>query len=45
MQEDILMEYCTPRESLTFVAKIKLNASEEKIVKRVNRLLKKVLCY
>ena len=42
MQEDILMDCLTPRESLTFGAKLKLKATDEQIKKRVNSLLRKV---
>lgn len=43
MQEDILMDYSTPREALTFAAKLKLNATVAQINKRVNSLLRKVI--
>ena len=42
MQEDILMDCLTPRESLTFGAKLKLKATDEQIKKRVNSLIRKV---
>ncbi len=45
MQEDILMECLTPRESLTFGAKLKLKGTNEQINKRVNSLIKKVMNY
>ncbi len=35
MQEDILMDCLTPRESLYFCAKLKLKTSEKKIKSRV----------
>ncbi len=39
MQDDILMESLTPRESLYFGAKLKLKTSEQEILKRVEKLL------
>ncbi len=43
MQEDILMDCLTPRESLTFAARLKLKNSEKHINKRVDNLLRQVL--
>jgi len=42
MQEDILMDCLTPRESLTFGANLKLKATDDQIKKRVNSLIRKV---
>ena len=42
MQEDILMDCLTPRESLTFAARLKLKNSKKHINKRVDNLLKQV---
>lgn len=42
MQEDILMDCLTPRESLIFGAKLKLKATNEQISRKVNNLLRKV---
>ena len=39
MQEDILIDTLTPRESLTFCAKLKLHKSEQEINKRVDKLI------
>jgi len=42
MQEDILMDCLTPRESLIFGAKLKLKATNDQIRRRVDNLLRKV---
>jgi ABC-type multidrug transport system ATPase subunit len=42
MQEDILMDCLTPRESLIFGAKLKLKATNAEIKRKVNNLLRKV---
>lgn len=39
MQEDILMDCLTPRESLTFGAKLKLKTTDKLIERRVERLI------
>jgi ABC-type multidrug transport system ATPase subunit len=39
MQDDILMDCLTPKESLYFGAKLKLKTSEEEIKKRVQKLI------
>jgi ABC-type multidrug transport system ATPase subunit len=39
MQEDILLNTLTPRESLNFAAKIKLKASKHEINRRVEKLI------
>ena len=39
MQEDILLNTLTPRESLSFAAKIKLKASQREINRRVEKLI------
>src|SRR5690606_32700393 len=39
MQEDILMDCLTPRESLYFAAKLKLKNSAESIKKRVEKMI------
>lgn len=44
MQEDILLDCMTPRESLTFAARLKLkNTTKEKIEKRVENLIRQVI--
>lgn len=44
MQEDILLDCMTPRESLTFAARLKLkNNTKEKIQKRVENLIIQVI--
>ena len=42
MQEDILMDCLSPRESLIFGARLRLKSSNEEILNRVERLLKQV---
>jgi ABC-type multidrug transport system ATPase subunit len=42
MQEDILSEYLTPRESLYFAARLKLKNSPGHIKKRVENIIKQV---
>jgi ABC-type multidrug transport system ATPase subunit len=42
MQEDILMDCLTPRESLIFGARLRLKSSKENIMKRVERLINQV---
>lgn len=39
MQEDILLNTLTPRESLSFAAKIKLKATQHEINRRVEKLI------
>lgn len=43
MQEDVLMDCLTPRESLIFGAKLKLKGTNEQINKRVESLIRKVI--
>jgi ABC-type multidrug transport system ATPase subunit len=42
MQEDILMDYLTPRESLYFAARLKLKNSSSHIKKRVEAIISQV---
>lgn len=42
MQDDILIEFLTPYECLTYGAKLRLNESDEVISNRVNLLIKQV---
>lgn len=42
MQDDILIEYLTPLECLTYGAKLRLNESDEVINNRVNTLIRQV---
>ena len=42
MQDDILIEFLTPYECLTYGAKLRLNESDEAIYNRVNLLIKQV---